>query len=622
MALTAPIHVIADEQRARVEAAAWSHFTAPRDGGEFFAAWLALLASRVDRARAALLLVADETQRSFGVAAAWPDPQRDMQHLGPAAEAALAQRRGLLLAPDGGALVPEQGAHVAYPVEVDGALCAAVVVELGGGSSSELQAVLRQLHWASAWLVDHFRARALALQRAESERLALLGTLTAHALQHTQLAPSALAVANELAGRLNCDRVSIGFESRGQVQPLVLSHTATFDGRSDLVRRLGEAMDECLDLGVPVSHPTSGDAALRAMAHAESARALQVDAMLSVPLLADGQALGVMTLERNAGPAFDAEAMRLARAAGVTLGPVWALQRLNSRSAWQRTTEALHAGRVALFGPRHPGLKLLVTATALLLALLLGVRIDQRISARTVVEGAKQLAAAAPFNGFVAEAFVRAGDTVREGQPMARLDDRDLKLERARWQAEREQLQRRFQVAMAAADRSAMGVFGAQVNQAEAQLALAEERLSRVVLNAPFDGVVVSGDLSQLIGSPVEMGQLLFEVAPLEGFRVVLQVDDRDIALLANGQAGELVLSSLPGRVLPFTVRSITPVATQRDGRNVFRVEAALDASAGERLRPGMEGVGKVTVGRDNLLSVWTRGARDWLRLAFWNWMP
>jgi RND family efflux transporter MFP subunit len=217
---------------------------------------------------------------------------------------------------------------------------------------------------------------------------------------------------------------------------------------------------------------------------------------------------------------------------------------------------------------------------------------------------------------------VRAGDTVKRGQPLARLDDRDLKLERARWASEREQASRKYQVAMAAADRSAMAVLAAQVNQAEAQLALAEEKLARATLIAPFDGIVVSGDLSQLVGTPVEQGKLLFEIAPLSNYRVVLQVDDRDMAHLAKAQRGELVLSSLPDLNLPIAVTTITPVATQHDGRNVFRVEAQIDGGNAARLRPGMEGVGKVVVGQRSLLWIWTHGFTEWLRLTAWNWMP
>lgn len=616
----APVYSITDEHRARAEAAAWSRFAAPGDSQEFHAAWLALLGARVERARAALLLVGGEQGEAFTVAAAWPDAQRDLQYLGAAAQRALTERHGIVTAPEGGAPSAESGAHVGYPLEVSGRLCGAIVLDIG--PHADLQAALREIHWASAWLLDHFRHAELRRREAELQRVGLLNELMACALQHRRLQPSALAVANQLAATLRCDRVAIGFEESGEVVPLVLSHTATFDARSDLLRTLGSAMDEVLDLGVALRYPPQADDELGAMAHDEAARTLKVEAMLSAPLLHEGQTLGVISFERNAGPAFDAGEERIAHAIGVMLGPVWTLQRANERGLLRRLGENGRAATRALFGPRHPGLKLIggVLAAALLASVL--VQSEYRVAARTVIEGSTQLAAVAPFDGFIAEGLVRAGDSVRRGQPLARLDERDLKLERTRWIAEREQLQRKHQAAMAAADRSAMGVFAAQINQAEAQLALAEEKLARTTLVAPFDGIVVSGDLSQQIGTPVEQGKLLFEIAPLEGYRVVLQVDDREIARLAVGQRGELVLASLPDRELPFTVSTITPVATQHDGRNEFRVEARIDAGSAQRLRPGMEGIGKIDVGANSLLWIWTHGFTDWLRLALWNWMP
>ena len=618
---SAPVYSIADEAHARAEAAAWSRFTAPADADEFCASWLALLCARIDRCRAALLLVGEEEQGPYRVSAVWPDRRKDLQHLGPAGQRALTERAGVVVAAPAGAPGSDALSQVAYPVEVSGRLWGAVVIELGPSAEAELQRALRSIHWGIAWLVDHFRQRLLAEREATLARVDLLNDLMATALQHGQLEPSALAVVNQLAQRLQCDRVSMGLERNGHVTPLALSHTATFDARSDLVRWLGDAMDEVLDLGVPVRHPPTAADELGAIAHGEVARELKVEAICSVPLLHEGQTVGALVFERNAGPHFDDRMQVLARAAGELLGPVWALLRDREKPWWQRLRESVHSFAVDVAGPRYPGLKLLVGTAALLLAVLTFWHIDYRISARTVVEGSQQIAAVAPFDGFVAQALARAGDTVRQGQPLARLDDRDLKLESARWSAEREQQLRRFQVAQAAQDRGAMGVIKAQIGQSEAQLALVQERLARATLVAPYDGVVVSGDLSQQIGSPVELGRVLFEVAPTEGYRVILQVDERDIDRLALGQRGELVLSGLPGQALPIAVHQITPVSTAQDGRNFFRVEAQIEGSA-PRLRPGMEGVGKVSVGEERLIWVWTHGFTDWLRLAVWNWMP
>ena len=60
------------------------------------------------------------------------------------------------------------------------------------------------------------------------------------------------------------------------------------------------------------------------------------------------------------------------------------------------------------------------------------------MSARTLIEGQLQRATVAPFDGYVASASARAGDVVSKGQVLAELDDREIRLELARWQAEKE----------------------------------------------------------------------------------------------------------------------------------------------------------------------------------------
>jgi multidrug resistance efflux pump len=140
-------------------------------------------------------------------------------------------------------------------------------------------------------------------------------------------------------------------------------------------------------------------------------------------------------------------------------------------------------------------------------------------------------------------------------------------------------------------------------------------------VRSAIDGIVVTGDLSQSLRAPVERGQVLFEVAPLDAFRVVLQVDERSIADVRVGQAGRLVLSGALSEELPFQVAKITPVSTAKEGRNYFRVEATL-ARTPDRLRPGMEGVGKIAIDHRRLAWIWTHEVLDWVRLTLWSWLP
>jgi len=69
-------------------------------------------------------------------------------------------------------------------------------------------------------------------------------------------------------------------------------------------------------------------------------------------------------------------------------------------------------------------------------------------------------------------------------------------------------------------------------------------------------------------------------------------------------------------------VQKVTPVSMARDGRNVFRVEAQLETGSDPRLRPGMEGVAKVTVENRRLAWIWSREIVNWVRLKLWAWTP
>jgi hypothetical protein len=112
---------------------------------------------------------------------------------------------------------------------------------------------------------------------------------------------------------------------------------------------------------------------------------------------------------------------------------------------------------------------------------------------------------------------------------------------------------------------------------------------------------------------------VLFKIAPLQGYRIVLKVGERLISYVKEGQKGVLVLSSMPERNFEIIVDKITGVAKAEDNKNIFRVEASLP-NAPDILRPGMEGIGKINAGKKRLLWIWTHEISNWLRLWFWSW--
>jgi multidrug resistance efflux pump len=577
-----------------------------------------------------VVVAASPSTGRFAPAAFWPEGRRAAAHLAEAAERALAERRGVVLKreADGDRSAPSRERYdVAYPIQADGKVSGVVALDIAPRPEPELEAVLRQRQWGAGWLelLGH-RLGASRLEpgsvEASKQRLQLVLDLVAGAIGHERFYGAATAFVTGLSTRLACDRVSLGFLKRGRMRVRAVSHSAHFGKQSNLVRAIGAAMDEALDQGATVVYPLRpGGEARVTRAHADLARQHDGGAICTV-LLAEGRSfVGALTLERPADRPFDPATVEFCEALAAVAGPVLEVQRRDDRWLVVKTAEAGRRQLGHLIGPRHMVLKLEVVGLAAVVAVLAFAEGDYRVSARSVMEARTRLAAVAPFNGYLKEAPVRAGDVVRPNQLLAMLDDRELRLERLKWLSQAEQFVKQRDLAVAKRDAAAAQIAGAQIDQARAQLALLDDQLSRTRVVAPLDGSVVTGDLSQSLGAPVERGQILFEVAPLADYRVVLQVDERDITDVVVGQRGELLLTAWPSDSVSFVVEKITPVSTAREGHNYFRVEAKLDQTP-DRLRPGMEGVGKIVAGRRLFVWIWTRQAIDWVRLKLWAWLP
>ena len=382
-------------------------------------------------------------------------------------------------------------------------------------------------------------------------------------------------------------------------------------------------MDEAIDQHATVVYPAPEGGALQlTRAHAMLAEDQGEGAVCTIPLTVGERLLGALVLERPAGEVFDASTIQLCEHAASLLGPLLEVKRRDDRWIGRKILDSLHGQLKNLFGPRHTGLKLATTMLALLVLFFAVVDGEYRVSADARLEGTIQRSVVVPIAGYVVEANVRAGDIVKEGDVLFTLDDRDLVLERLKWRSQKLKSSREYSEAVAQHDRARAQVVSAQVEQADAEIALLDEQLARTRVSAPFDAFVVSGDLSQSLGAPVERGEVLFEIAPLDAYRVILQVDERDIDDVAVDQTGRLALASAPEDILPIRVERITPLSTAEEGQNYFRVEARFEGEPSGMLRPGMEGVGKVDIEQRKLIWIWTQKITHWMRMFIWSWWP
>ncbi|WP_148255485.1 efflux RND transporter periplasmic adaptor subunit [Aidingimonas lacisalsi] len=539
--------------------------------------------------------------------------------------------RGLVSALDAGGLA------IGYPIRdlsqgPEAALIGAVALRVSRANApndapheTDLVPLMQHLEDAVAGLERDVLARHYAVTRTQQSRLGEHLTLLAAVLEQPSFNAAAMQLTTRLAATLEAERVSLGWRRGSRTRMRQISHSARFNRKMNRIRATEAAMDEALDqrraVVWPAADSADGDAHHAAApvnrAHGALCEMTDVPCALTIACLDDGKPCGALTIERERP--FDDDEVGALQSLMALCTRALEEKRRNDRPLPFKAMAALGDQSARLLGAGHLAYKLaaiLLVAVAAFAYFATGTEYE---AADATLKSDVQRVIAAPFQGYIDDARVRAGDEVDEGDILASMDTRDLRLQQLQSQGELAKLASEAQSLRAEGERASLNIIDAQREQAQAELQLIKSRLSRANLRAPYEGIVVSGDLTQRLGSAVEQGEELFRVAPQGDYRLELEVDEARIDDIAEGQQGELVLSAMTDTPLDFDIARITPETRTREGSNRFVVEAEL-AGAPAGLRPGMEGVGKVDLGEERLVVIWTRELVDWLRLNVWQW--
>ncbi len=587
---------------------------------DFARAWILLVGRAADGIRRCEILLGPAERGPFQSIARFPegaDGDKDafMEKSAAVLRAAIERRRPAIESSG------DSASRIGFPLVFSGHLHGAVLAEAVSDDAADVRRIVRHLQWSAAG-IEAFLSRDTHRRNLETTDRAqyLIGVIDTLAAESSG-ADAARALANSLARRLDCDGVSVGRFRRKKTRLVAASQNATVDRRNALSRAIEAAQDEAIDQLIPLAAPQAESvASLATAAHERLSRALNGALVLTVPLYAKDEAIGAITLARL-DRVFSSDEINLVDALGAAAGPLleekWRIDRTLPALAMDRGLEFL--GK--LVGPRHLLLKagsIAVLAGASYLAFATDV---YRVRAKAQIQGETRRVISAPFDGFIHGQFARAGDVVKAGASLADLDDNDLELERLRQISHKRQYQLELDKAFAKRDLAEVNISHAQIDQADAEIKLSDQMIARALVRAPFDAIVVSGDLAQSVGKPVSRGDVLFELAPLDRYRMNAVVPESEVSFVKPGQTGELLLSALPGQTFPVVISSITSVAQAGEGVNGFEVIAPIDAGK-ESLRPGMEGVVKIEVGRHNIAWIWIHPLIDWLRIKVWSLIP
>ena len=223
---------------------------------------------------------------------------------------------------------------------------------------------------------------------------------------------------------------------------------------------------------------------------------------------------------------------------------------------------------------------------------------------------------AAPYEGVLAQSLVRGGDQVAAQQVVARLDGRLLRGELAGVQAEFDVAKKRRDLALATGDVAQSQIAKSEMQRHQAKVTILKQRLENLEVRSPIDGIVVAGDLEKAVGVPLELGQTLFEIAPLETMVAEIGVPESEGQYVKPGMSVQLKFDSFPFKTFSAEIQRVHPRAEDVDGDSVFIADVVLENSAG-RLRPGMSGSAKISSGWSPL--GWNLFHRPWESIRYWT---
>ena len=236
----------------------------------------------------------------------------------------------------------------------------------------------------------------------------------------------------------------------------------------------------------------------------------------------------------------------------------------------------------------------------------------------------------------IIEMAVEEGDSVKAGDLLCRLDDKNLLADVESGEARVAQL--RASIRQAEADvekadrdvarqaalsesnatsdielrdtvtkrkkfRAVLEMRQHELSQSEAFLKRAREDLKKTVITSPIDGVISKLNAKQgevvVTGTMNNAGTVIMSISDLSSMQVRARVDEVDVPLVKAGQTGRVYLQSDPDVPVPARVVRVSPKGSRASGRDVVTFEALLEVlSTEQRIKPGMTANVEIEVDR------------------------
>lgn len=191
--------------------------------------------------------------------------------------------------------------------------------------------------------------------------------------------------------------------------------------------------------------------------------------------------------------------------------------------------------------------------------------------------------------GQVLSVLVKVGDRVRAGQELLRIDDTQarnaLQAANASLKQAQDGYDRAQQVyAEGGVTEQKMVELGSQLEQARSMVSMSRKSLNDCVLRAPADGII--GECKVKAGQTIAPAVPLITLLNMDGYNVVFDVAEADIAAIRIGDSGIVQVAAIGSDTLPIRVVEKSLLANAI--AHTYTVKAVVLGTQRKDLLPGM----------------------------------
>ncbi|TWT87938.1 efflux RND transporter periplasmic adaptor subunit [Neorhodopirellula pilleata] len=239
------------------------------------------------------------------------------------------------------------------------------------------------------------------------------------------------------------------------------------------------------------------------------------------------------------------------------------------------------------------------------------------IDARATVTAMNSRRVAAPIDATLLTVHKRPGDLVVIGEPLFELDGRPLRIELEALTAEIEEASKDEDISLANGEIAKAQLAGLRRQSLSRRRDLIVDRMDKLIVTSPIDGIVIQGDWQHSLGTPMEIGQTLLEIAPSDSVEVELEIPEVEIGYVDADADVKLWFPAVGDLDFRTNVQTVYPSATIRNDENVFIAKTPMPS--GEATRGGNasgESVTPLRVGMQGEATV-VGPMRPWI----WKWV-